>query len=70
LSQNPNSNEDDTIGVPWHGDVDLEVGPEWHASTYLCTLLGYWHDVPQTNVDDGDSHDMDMELKGNGVLNI
>jgi hypothetical protein len=32
--------------------------------------LGCSRDVFQTNVDDGDSHDVDMELKGNGALDI
>ncbi len=32
--------------------------------------MGYWRDVPQISVNDGDSHDVEMELKGNGVLNI
>ncbi len=54
----------------WHGDVDLEVVPRWHASAYLCTLLGCFGDVPHTSVDDGDPHDVDMELEGNGALNI
>jgi len=37
---------------------------------YFCTLLGCFGDVPQTSVDDGDSHDVDMELEGNGVQDI
>jgi hypothetical protein len=41
--------------------VDLETILGWHASTYLCTLLGCFKDVLQINVDDGDSHDVDME---------
>jgi hypothetical protein len=46
LSWNPSSNEKDTTWAHWHGDVDLEVIPRWHASTYLCTLLGCFGDVP------------------------
>jgi hypothetical protein len=46
LSWNPSSNEEDTIGVHWHGDVDLEAIPRWHAFAYLCTLLGCYGDVP------------------------
>jgi hypothetical protein len=64
LSQNPNSNEEDTIGAHWHGDVDLEVVPRWHTFAYLCTLLGCYGDVPHTNVDNEDRHDVDMESKG------
>ncbi len=53
-----------------HGDVDLEVVLGWHAFPYLCTLLGCFGDVHQTNVDDGDPHAVDMESKGNGALDI
>ncbi len=70
LSQNPSSNEEDTTGVHWHGDVDLDTILRWHASTYLCTLLECFGDVFQTNMDDGDPHDVDMELEGNGALHI
>jgi hypothetical protein len=70
LSQNPSSNEEDTIRAHWHGSVDLEVILGWHASIYLCTLLGCSKDVPQTNVDDEDPYDVDMEFEGNGALNI
>ncbi len=45
LNQNPSSNKEDTIKARWHGDVDLEVVPRWHASTYYCTLLGCFGDV-------------------------
>jgi inorganic pyrophosphatase len=44
--------------------------PRWHASAYLCTLLGCYGDVPHTSVNDGDPHDVDMESKGNGTLDI
>jgi len=70
LSQYPSFNEEDTTGACWHGDVDLEMVPRWHASTYLCNLLGCSRDVPQTSVDDGDPHDVDMELKGSSALYI
>jgi hypothetical protein len=46
LSRNPNLNQEDTIGAHWHGDVDLETIPRWHAYAYLCTLLGCSRDVP------------------------
>jgi hypothetical protein len=39
LSWNPSFCEEDTIGAKWHGKVDLDVMLEWHASTYMCTLL-------------------------------
>jgi hypothetical protein len=32
--------------------------------------LGCFGDVVQTNVEDEDPHDVDMELKGNGALDI
>jgi len=37
---------------------------------YLCTLLGCYGDLLQIGVDVGDSHDANMELKGNGNLDI
>jgi hypothetical protein len=70
LSQNPNSNEEDTIGAHWHGDVDLEAIPRWHAYAYLYTILGCSRDVPQISVNDWDPHDVDIKPKGNGALNI
>jgi hypothetical protein len=69
LNWNPGSNED-TIGACWHGDVDLEVVLGWHASAYLCTLLGCFGDVFHSSMDNGDPHDVDMESKGNGALDI
>ncbi len=50
--------------------MDLEIVLRWDASTYFCALLGCSRDVPQTSVDDGDSHDVDMELEGNGARDI
>ncbi len=50
--------------------MDLEALPRWHAYAYLCTLLGCFRDVFETNVDDEDHHDVDMESKGNGALDI
>ncbi len=72
MSQNPNSNNKlDTTRAHWHGDVDLEVVLGWHAFAYLCTLLGCYKDVLQTNGDNGDSHDhQDIELESNGALDI
>ncbi len=70
MSQNPSSNEGDTIKACWHGDVDLEAITRWHAFAYLCSLLGCYGDVFQTSMDDGDPHDVDMELEGNDALNI
>jgi hypothetical protein len=32
--------------------------------------LGCYGDVPQTNINDGDLHDVDMESEGNGALDI
>ncbi len=41
--------------------MDLEVVLRWHASPYLCNLLGCFRDVFQTSVDGGDSNDVDMQ---------
>jgi hypothetical protein len=70
LSQNPSSNEEDITSVRWHGKVDLEAIPRWDASTYVCTLLGYFGDVPQGNTGSGNSHNDDDEVEGNGALDI
>ncbi len=70
MNRNPSFNEEDTTKARWHGDVDLDVIPRWYASAYLCTLLGCYGDVPQTNMDDGDPHDVEMESKGNDALDI
>jgi len=50
--------------------VDLDVVSEWHAFTYLCTLLGCSWEVSQISMDDEDPHDVDMESKCNGALDI
>jgi hypothetical protein len=39
LNQNPSSSKEDTTKARWHGDVDLEVVPRWHAYAYMCTIL-------------------------------
>jgi hypothetical protein len=45
LSQNLNSNKEDTIKACWHGDLGLEVALKWRAFAYLCTLLRCFKDV-------------------------
>ncbi len=50
--------------------MDLEVVLVWHASTYLCTLVGCFGDVPWINMGGGESHDVDIEQEGNGALHI
>jgi hypothetical protein len=50
--------------------VDLEAVPRWHAFAYFYILLGCFGDILQINMDDGDLHDVDMELEGNGALDI
>jgi hypothetical protein len=50
--------------------VDLEAIPRWHAFAYFYTLLGCYGDVLQINVNNGDPHDVDMELEGNGAMDI
>jgi hypothetical protein len=42
----------------------------WYAFTYLCILLGHFGDVPETNMGNGVSHDVGMELKSDGALDI
>jgi hypothetical protein len=38
LSRNPCTSQEDNIGVRWHGEVDEEMVPGWHASAFLCLL--------------------------------
>ena len=40
LSRNPCTSQDDDTGARWHGKVDEEVVPGWHASAFLCLLIG------------------------------
>ncbi len=42
----------------------------WHAFTYLCILLQHFSVVPQTNMGNGEFHDVGMELKCDGALDI
>jgi len=43
---------------------------EWRAFAYLCTLLRCSWDVSQISMDDEDPHDVDIESKCNGALDI
>ncbi len=38
LNRNPCTSKEDDTGARWHGEVDEEVVPGWHASTFLCLL--------------------------------
>jgi len=38
LSRNPCTSQEDNTGVRWHGEVDEEMVPGWHASAFLCLL--------------------------------
>jgi hypothetical protein len=67
LNWNPSSNEEDTIGARWYGEVDLEVVLGWHVCAYLCILLGCFRDVPQGNMGGGNSQSDDDELKRNDI---
>jgi hypothetical protein len=42
----------------------------WHASIYLCILLGCSRDVLQVNTGGGNSQNEDDELEGNNALDI
>ncbi len=70
LNCNPSSNEENTIGVHWRKDENLEVVPTWYTLAYLCTMLGCSWDVPQINIGNKDSCDTNIELKGDGALDI
>ncbi len=60
LNQTLSSNEENTIGAQWNGEVDLEVVLRWHASAYLCALLGCFGTL-QMDMNMGHSHDVDIE---------
>jgi hypothetical protein len=70
LNWNPSSNEENTIGVHWYKDVNLEMVLTWHVLAYLCTMLRCFWDVPQINMGNKDSCDTNIELKGDGALDI
>ncbi len=38
LSRNPCTSQEDDTRIRWHGEVDEEVVPSWHALTFLCLL--------------------------------
>jgi hypothetical protein len=38
LSRNPCTNQEDNTGARWHGKVDEEMVPGWHASAFLWLL--------------------------------
>jgi hypothetical protein len=38
LSRNPCTSQEDNTRVRWHGEVDEEMVPSWHASAFLCLL--------------------------------
>jgi hypothetical protein len=38
LGRNPCISQEDNTGVRWHGEVDEEMVPGWHASAFLCLL--------------------------------
>ncbi len=48
--------------------MDVILG--WHTSTYLSILLGRSKDVFHNNMGNKDSHDLEIELEGDGVLDI
>jgi hypothetical protein len=64
LSWNPRSNKEDITKVHWPSDVDLEAISGWHASTYLCTLLGCFRVAPQIDISTKDSPSVGIKLKG------
>jgi hypothetical protein len=38
LSRNPCTSQEDDTGAKWHGEVDEEMVPGWHALAFLCLL--------------------------------
>jgi hypothetical protein len=70
LTQNLNSNEKDTNGVHWYGDMDLEVVINWHVFAYPCNLLGCFGNTLHSNMGNKDSYYANIKPKGDGSLNI
>lgn len=50
--------------------MNLEAIPRSHTSTYLCTLLECYGDVPLTNMGGGNFHHANIEPKHDGALDI
>jgi len=48
----------------------LEARPRWHTLTYLCTMLKCYKNVFQIDLGNQDSCDVNIELEGNGALDI
>ncbi len=48
----------------------MEVVLGLHTLAYLCILLGCSRDVPQNNMGNGDSHDLEIKPGGDGVLGV
>jgi hypothetical protein len=38
LNRNPCTSQEDDTRARWHGEVDEEMVPGWHASAFLCLL--------------------------------
>ncbi len=38
LNRNPCTSQEDDTRARWHGEVDEEMVPSWHASTFMCSL--------------------------------
>jgi hypothetical protein len=62
LSQKPNPNEEDIIGVHYHGDVNLEIIMRWCAFTYLCTLFWCFRDAIQIDMSTMDSYGVKINV--------
>jgi len=48
----------------------LEAILGWHTSTYLSILLGRFKDVFHNKMGNENSHDLEIEHEGDGVLDI
>jgi hypothetical protein len=66
----PSANENDTKKAYCHRDIYLEAILGWHASLYLCIMLGCYKDVLHNRMGNKDSCNLEIKSKGYGTLDI
>ena len=69
LSRNPSPLQEDLTRARWHGTLDQEAVPGWHASAYLAWMEG---GSRQTigNTRDGDAEDALELTQAQGTLDV
>ncbi|OAE34649.1 hypothetical protein AXG93_4034s1020 [Marchantia polymorpha subsp. ruderalis] len=70
LSRNPCTSQEDDIGARWHGEVDEEMVPDWHAFAFMCWLRGASSSedhLTSYSSQRVDSQSLDLEVENDGV---